>query len=191
MSVLHMSVLLAIAALIMHSCTAMRSTPLVNQQSQITNQQLRIDSIYHYEKDSMAISFRPATVPSWNITLAEASPEGAKGAHEATLEQTLGGARSAGDICGTGTSCADVRTASKSFAYYSTPRDTLVIERWHTRFKDHETVKTDTLKVTEYQTITETQKYIPRFYRICTWICCVGVVLLVLLLVLKFTLKFI
>jgi len=128
----------------------MRSTPLVHQQSQITNQQLRIDSVYRYEKDSMAISFRPAV----SISSRSGTP----------VTQTL-----------------SISTANNPMATVF-PRDTLVIERWHTRFKDHEVVRTDTLKVTEYQLKTETQKYVPRFYKWCTilfWLVVVVVIVFV------------
>jgi len=66
--------------------------------------------------------------------------------------------------------------------------DTVYIDRWRERIQDHEVVRTDTLKVTEYQTITETQKYIPRFYKWCTvlfWLVIVCVIVYVSLRILK------
>lgn len=45
--------------------------------------------------------------------------------------------------------------------------DTVFLERWHTRWRDRETVKTDT--ITQMMTRTETieKPYVPAFYKVC------------------------
>ena len=45
--------------------------------------------------------------------------------------------------------------------------DTLCIERWHTRWRDRETVKTDTITLTETKTETVEKPYVPSFYKYC------------------------
>jgi len=74
-----------------------------------------------------------------------------------------------------------------------TKGDTIFIDKIVEHFKDRWQTKIDTfarcdtITITQTQTIKEPVRYVPGFYRICTWICCIGVALLVLLLVLKFT----
>lgn len=48
------------------------------------------------------------------------------------------------------------------------PPDTLYIERWHTRFRDREIIKTDTIIRTETQTETIEKPFVPPFYKYCT-----------------------
>ena len=45
--------------------------------------------------------------------------------------------------------------------------DTLYVERWHTRWRDRETVKTDTITLTETKTETVEKPYVPSFYKYC------------------------
>lgn len=45
--------------------------------------------------------------------------------------------------------------------------DTLYVERWHTRWRDRETVKTDTITLTETNTETVEKPYVPSFYKYC------------------------
>ena len=45
--------------------------------------------------------------------------------------------------------------------------DTVYLEKWHTRWCDHETVKTDTITLTETKTETVEKPYVPSFYKYC------------------------
>ena len=46
--------------------------------------------------------------------------------------------------------------------------DTVYLEKWHTRWRDRETVKTDTITLTETKTETVEKPYVPSFYKYCT-----------------------
>lgn len=43
--------------------------------------------------------------------------------------------------------------------------DTVYLERWHTRWRDRETVRTDTVRVLSTTTETVQVRYIPAFYK--------------------------
>lgn len=45
--------------------------------------------------------------------------------------------------------------------------DTLYIERWHTRWRDRETVRTDTVRVETVRTDTVQVRHVPAFYKYC------------------------
>ena len=45
--------------------------------------------------------------------------------------------------------------------------DTLYIERWHTRWRDRETVRTDTIQVDTSRTETVRVRHVPAFYKYC------------------------
>ena len=45
--------------------------------------------------------------------------------------------------------------------------DTVYLEKWHTRWRDRETVKTDTITLTETKTETVEKPYVPSFYKYC------------------------
>ena len=45
--------------------------------------------------------------------------------------------------------------------------DTVYMERWHTRWRDRETVRTDTVQVEKRTTETIQVRYIPTFYKYC------------------------
>ena len=45
--------------------------------------------------------------------------------------------------------------------------DTVYLEKWHTRWRDRETVKTDTVTLTESKTETVQVRYVPPFYKYC------------------------
>ncbi len=45
--------------------------------------------------------------------------------------------------------------------------DTVYLEKWHTRWRDRETVKTDTITLTETKTETVEKPYVPSFYKFC------------------------
>ena len=47
------------------------------------------------------------------------------------------------------------------------PPDTVYLEKWHTRWRDRETVKTDTITLTETKTETVEKPYVPSFYKYC------------------------
>ena len=46
--------------------------------------------------------------------------------------------------------------------------DTVYLEKWHTRWRDRETLKTDTITQTVTQTETIQVRYVPSFYKYCT-----------------------
>ena len=46
--------------------------------------------------------------------------------------------------------------------------DTVYLEKWHTRWRDRETVKTDTVTLTETKIETVEKPYVPSFYKYCT-----------------------
>ncbi len=46
--------------------------------------------------------------------------------------------------------------------------DTVYLEKWHTRWRDRETIKTDTLTNEVIRTETVQVRYVPRFYKYCT-----------------------
>ena len=45
--------------------------------------------------------------------------------------------------------------------------DTVYLEKWHTRWRNRETVKTDTITLTETKTETVEKPYVPSFYKYC------------------------
>ena len=45
--------------------------------------------------------------------------------------------------------------------------DTVYLEKWHTRWRDRETVKTDTVTQMVTQTETVQVRYVPSFYKYC------------------------
>lgn len=45
--------------------------------------------------------------------------------------------------------------------------DTVYLEKWHTRWRHRETVKTDTIALTETKTETVEKPYVPSFYKYC------------------------
>ena len=45
--------------------------------------------------------------------------------------------------------------------------DTVYLEKWHTHWRDRETVKTDTITLTETKTETVEKPYVPSFYKYC------------------------
>ena len=47
------------------------------------------------------------------------------------------------------------------------PPDTVYLEKWHTRWRDRETLKTDTITLTETKTETVEKPYVPSFYKYC------------------------
>jgi len=62
--------------------------------------------------------------------------------------------------------------------------DTVWLEKWHTRWRDRETIKTDTITNEVIRTETVQVRYIPRFYKYCTALA----ILLLLLMLAKFML---
>jgi len=45
--------------------------------------------------------------------------------------------------------------------------DTVVVEKWHTRWRDRETVRTDTMQVESIKVETKEVRHVPRFYKYC------------------------
>ena len=64
--------------------------------------------------------------------------------------------------------------------------DTIFVERekWHTRWRDRETVRTDTIQVESIKIETKEVRYVPRFYKYCAAL----TVLLLLFLLIRFAL---
>ena len=62
--------------------------------------------------------------------------------------------------------------------------DTVYLEKWHTRWRDRETVRTDTIQVETIKTETVQVRYVPRFYKYCAAI----TALLLLFILLRVTL---
>ena len=70
------------------------------------------------------------------------------------------------------------------------PPDTVYLERWHTRWRDRETIKTDTLTQTVTKTETIPVRYVPSFYKYCTAFAILVLVALLLRLAWWFYKKF-
>ena len=64
------------------------------------------------------------------------------------------------------------------------PPDTVYLEKWHTRWRDRETVKTDTITLTETKTETVEKPYVPSFYKYCAAFAILFVLFLLVRLVL-------
>ena len=62
--------------------------------------------------------------------------------------------------------------------------DTVYLEKWHTRWRDRETVKTDTITLTETKTETVEKPYVPSFYKVCAAFAILFVLFLLVRLVL-------
>jgi len=62
--------------------------------------------------------------------------------------------------------------------------DTVYLEKWHTRWRDRETVKTDTITLTETKTETVEKPYVPSFYKYCAAFAILFVLFLLVRLVL-------
>lgn len=61
--------------------------------------------------------------------------------------------------------------------------DTLYIERWHTRWRNHEIVRTDTITQTVTQSETIEVPYVPAFYKYCTVFAIIVVLVSIILLI--------
>ena len=62
--------------------------------------------------------------------------------------------------------------------------DTVYLERWHTRWREKEITRTDTIQVENIKVETKEVRYVPRFYKYCAAL----TVLLLILLLLRVTL---
>ena len=62
--------------------------------------------------------------------------------------------------------------------------DTVYLEKWHTRWRDRKTVKTDTITLTETKTETVEKPYVPSFYKYCAAFAILFVLFLLVRLVL-------
>lgn len=58
--------------------------------------------------------------------------------------------------------------------------DTVYMERWHTRWRERTVVRTDTVMTDNVQTETVRVRYVPRFYKICTALTALGLLILLL-----------
>lgn len=64
-----------------------------------------------------------------------------------------------------------------------TAADTVWIERWKTRYKDVVHIRHDTIIDTRKETQVQQVRYIPTFHKVCAWIVCIAVAVLVLWLI--------
>ena len=62
--------------------------------------------------------------------------------------------------------------------------DTVYLEKWHTRWREKEITRTDTVQIENIKVETKEVRYIPRFYKYCAAL----TALLLILLLVKFTL---
>ncbi len=62
--------------------------------------------------------------------------------------------------------------------------DTVYLEKWHTRWREKEITRTDTVQIENIKVETKEVRYIPRFYKYCAAL----TALLLLFLLIKFTL---
>ena len=62
--------------------------------------------------------------------------------------------------------------------------DTVYLDKWHTRWRDRETVRTDTIQVESIKVETKEVRYVPKFYKYCAAL----TALLLLFLLLRVTL---
>lgn len=67
--------------------------------------------------------------------------------------------------------------------FVRTAADTVWIERWKTRYKDVVRIQHDTIIDTRKETQVQQVRYIPTFHKVCTWIVCIAVAVLVLWLI--------
>ena len=58
--------------------------------------------------------------------------------------------------------------------------DTVYMERWHTRWRERTVVRTDTVMIDNVRTETVRVRYVPRFYKICTALTALGLLILLL-----------
>ena len=56
--------------------------------------------------------------------------------------------------------------------------DTVYLEKWHTRWREREITRTDTITQTEIKTNTVQVRYIPKFYKYSTAFACIVLILL-------------
>lgn len=70
--------------------------------------------------------------------------------------------------------------------YVTARSDTIYIERWHTRWRDRTVEKTDTLRLETTKTEVREVRYVPKFYRWCTAILAIIVLLLIARVCLKY-----
>ena len=62
--------------------------------------------------------------------------------------------------------------------------DTVYLEKWHTRWRDRETARTDTIQVESIKVETKEVRYVPKFYKYCAAL----TALLLIFLCIKFAL---
>ena len=67
--------------------------------------------------------------------------------------------------------------------FVRTAADTVWIERWKTRYKDVVRIQHDTIIDTRKETQVQQVRYIPTFHKVCAWIVCIAVAVLVLWLI--------
>lgn len=100
------------------------------------------------------------------------------------------------------TACKSVQTATNSTTNHATAQlqrdsiylhdsifvriraDTVYLEKWHTRWREKEITRTDTVQVENIKVETKEVRYVPRFYKYCAAL----TALLLILLLVKFML---
>gem|GEM_PF-1847667 len=100
------------------------------------------------------------------------------------------------------TACKSVQTTTNSTTNHATAQlqrdsiylhdsifvriraDTVYLEKWHTRWREKEITRTDTVQINTIQVQTKEVRYVPRFYKYCAAL----TALLLILLLLRVTL---
>lgn len=100
------------------------------------------------------------------------------------------------------TACKSVQTATNSTTNHATAQlqrdsiylhdsifvriraDTVYLEKWHTRWREKEITRTDTVQIENIKVETKEVRYVPKFYKYCAAL----TALLLILLLVKFTL---
>lgn len=70
--------------------------------------------------------------------------------------------------------------------YVNAKAETVFIDHWKIRYKDVIKIQHDTIIDTRHETQVQEVRYVPKFYKVCTWIGCICVALLVLWIAIKF-----
>ncbi len=100
------------------------------------------------------------------------------------------------------TACKSVQTTANSTTNHATAQlqrdsiylhdsifvriraDTVYLEKWHTRWREKEITRTDTIQVENIKVETKEVRYVPKFYKYCAAL----TALLLLFLIIKFAL---
>ena len=160
-----------------------------------THLALHRDSTYVYEKDSISFSYTELPFELSPTTLGSRAPQSAGAGGDRVPEKTVkeqgatfatwGGAFSR--------DCYLRNSTQKAAAPDTLPASRLpTIHHWHTRYRDRVVTTTDTITVTQHDSIpypvevpVEVPKPIPKFYRFAAWFTILTIVFLILYVFLR------